>query len=160
MLVRTLEGNPPADEPALRIARTVVTAVVPDFDRVADRLEPVTTKAFRPSASVEYFRVREPQIIKVDKGAFSEQEPAAFLAEYPAKTAADSAPFEISTAGMQAVMPKDSSTIFELVRPVLSVHRTKLVDRELVRMEVILHRGETTKSAPPSTVHPLYFLQN
>lgn len=160
VLVRTLEGNAPADEPSLRIARTVVTAVVRNFDRVADRREPGTTKAFRPSAAVEYLWMREPQIIKVDKEVFAEQEPAAFLAEYPAKTAADSAPIEISTADMQAVLPKDSSTIFELVRPVLSVHSTKLVDRELVRMVVILHRGRDDGIRASLYGVPLYFLQN
>lgn len=129
-------------EVALSIGQTSITAVVPRFDLVSHLLTPGTKRYFRLSASVEELAIREPTPIIIKEGPFFEMELERFLEENPGKTSSDFAPVEISTTGMQMLFPKDYSTIFELASPVLSVKQTKLCGRDIVRLEVILHRWE------------------
>lgn len=129
-------------EVALSLGHASVTAVVPNFDLVKHLMQPGTKRYFRLSATVEDLAVREPTPIIVNEGPLYEMELESFLKENPGKTASDFEPVEISTVGMQMLFPRDYSTIFELASPVLSVKHTKLCDRDIVRLEVILHRWE------------------
>lgn len=133
---------PVGGEVALALGHTTITAVVPDFDLVKHLMQPGTKHYFRLSAAVEDLAVREPTPIIVNEGPLYEMELESFLKENPGKTASDFEPVEISTVGMQMLFPRDYSTIFELASPVLSVKQTKLCGRDIVRLEVILHRWE------------------
>lgn len=127
-------------EVAIAVGKTDVTAVVLDFDRVEHLLQPGAKRHFRLSASVESLEIREVKPIIVKEGPLFERQLEEFLEENPGKSAEDIPPVEISTEGMQVLFPKDYSSIFTIASPVLSVKRTMLFNREVVRLEVILHR--------------------
>ena len=125
-------------EVALAIGRAEVTAVVHDFDLVQKWMKPGDTRHFRLSASVESLEIRDPKPIVVDEGEFYEMELKKFLEKNPGKHRADFAPVEISTEGMVILFPREYSTIFEFASPVLSVRKTKLCSRDVVRLKVRL----------------------
>lgn len=129
-------------EVALAVGKADVTAVVLDFDRVEHLLQPGAKRHFRLSASVESLEIRDVKPIIVKKDPLFERQLEEFLEENPGKSADDFPPIEISTEGMQVLFPKDYSSIFTIASPVLSLKRTMLFNREVVRLEVILHRTE------------------
>lgn len=105
-------------------------------------LQPGAKRHFRLSASVESLEIRDVKPIIVKEGPLFERQLEEFLEENPGKIADDFPPIEISTEGMQVLFPKDYSSIFTIASPVLSLKRTMLFNREVVRLEVILHRTE------------------
>lgn len=131
-------GRRVGGEVALAIGRAEVTAVVHDFDLVQKWMKPGDTRHFRLSASVESLEIRDPKPIVVDEGEFYEMELKKFLEKNPGKTRADFAPVEISTEGMVVLFPREYSTLFEFASLVLSVRKSKLCSRDVVRLEVRL----------------------
>lgn len=129
-------------EVALTIGNTLITAVVPEFYLKKDLLEPGKELYFRISGSAEKLDKQSVKSFIITEGPLYEEQLSSFLKENPNKTEKDFPGVEISTEGMQAIFPREYSTYFELVSPVLMAETTTFMGRKILKMKVILHRFE------------------
>ena len=129
-------------EVALTIGDTLITAVVPDFYLKKDVLEAGKELYFRISGSAEKLDKQSVKSFIISEGPLYEEKLSSFLKENPNKTEKDFPGVEISTEGMQAIFPREYSTYFELVSPVLMAESTTFMGKKILKMKVILHRFE------------------